>query len=107
MRDLTPNPRAFTFSSKFGRRALAASQNIITKKKRVPRTPTRPRKIAAVKQKSHDMSFVAADSFFGLFVLGTKNFNLLTQACQIASSRIGKWIAHPFFGFCANLYART
>ena len=38
-----------------------------TGERRIPRTP----EIAAVKQKSHDVECVAADSFFGLFVLAT------------------------------------
>jgi len=41
----------------------------LTKKNRSPGL----RKIAAVKQKSHDVNFVAAHSF-GLFVLGTTAF---------------------------------
>jgi hypothetical protein len=49
--------------------ALAALKKTLTNKKRACLAlRTRPRKNAAVKQKSHDENFVAAHIFFSLFV---------------------------------------
>jgi hypothetical protein len=50
-------------------------------------------KIGAVKTKSHDENFVAADSF-GLFVPTTNfNFSVPTRICQL-HRRASEWIEH-------------
>jgi len=53
------------------RRALVHLEKSLTKKNRMPRTPENcGREI----KKAADINFVAADSFFGLFVLATRKF---------------------------------